>query len=149
MSFKDNECGSILILFAATLILLTVFLALSTDIALAFNKKDKLTEVGNLIRDARFDIGEELWNSNNPEFLLKEVAVDIAKKNGLKSNQVDVEWNITKNSSTHRMVNVKIIITDVYECTTLKMLGINELPIKVVIDGYQEKKGTMVWRPGW
>lgn len=146
---KKNESGDIIILFAGTLILLIVFLGLSTDVILAFNKRDRLIEIGNLMKDARFDLGEELWNSNYPESTLREITLDIAAKNGLNSEQVDVKWIPTRENETLRAADVKITLTDKYECTVLKMLGINELPIKVKIDGEQFKSGTRIWSPRW
>lgn len=145
---KKNERGNITILFAFILILLMVFLGLSIDVALAFNKRDKLIEVGNLIRDARFDLSEELWHAYYPESVLREIARDIAVKNNLSPNQVDVKWKETTYNTSQRVAQIDIIMTDVYKCTILKLFGVNELPIKVVIPGSQDKKANVVWRPG-
>ncbi|UPU39583.1 pilus assembly protein TadG-related protein [Erysipelothrix sp. Poltava] len=46
VNFKNEEDGNILIMFAFILMFLLGFVALSTDVVLAMNKKDKLTEVG-------------------------------------------------------------------------------------------------------
>ncbi|QQY80126.1 putative Flp pilus-assembly TadE/G-like protein [Keratinibaculum paraultunense] len=146
--FKKNEKGNITILFALTIMLLMVLLGLSIDVALAFNKRDKLIEVGNLIRDARFDLSEELWHAYYPESVLREIARDIAVKNNLSPNQVDVKWKETTYSTSQRVAQIDIIMTDVYECTILKLFGVNELPIKVIIPGSQDKKANVVWRPG-
>ena len=147
--FKKNEKGNITILFAFVLILLMVLLGLSIDVALAFNKRDKLIEVGNLIRDARFDLSEELWHAYYPESVLREIARDIAVKNNLSPNQVDVKWKETYNNTSKREAQIDVIMTDVYECTILKLFGVDELPIKVIIPGFQYKKANVVWRPGW
>ena len=120
-----------------------VLLGLSIDVALAFNKRDKLIEVGNLIRDARFDLSEELWHAYYPESVLREIARDIAVKNNLSPNQVDVKWKETTYSTSQRVAQIDIIMTDVYECTILKLFGVNELPIKVIIPGSQDKK--LMW----
>ncbi len=145
---KKNERGNITILFAFILILLMIFLGLSIDVALAFNKRDKLIEVGNLIRDARFDLSEELWHAYYPESVLREIARDIAVKNNLSPNQVDVKWKETTYNTSQRVAQIDIIMTDVYKCTILKLFGVNELPIKVLIPGSQDKKANVVWRPG-
>lgn len=145
---KKNERGNITILFAFILILLMIFLGLSIDVALAFNKRDKLIEVGNLIRDARFDLSEELWHAYYPESVLREIARDIAVKNNLSPNQVDVKWKETTYNTSQRVAQIDIIMTDVYKCTILKLFGVNELPIKVLIPGSQDKKANVVWRSG-
>lgn len=133
--FKNNENGDILILFAATLIVVLIFLGLSTDFLLAFNKRDKLVEIGKLIGEARVDLGEELWNSENPELLLKEIAWEIGKRNGLEREQVDAKWRVIRESNSYRVVNTSIELNDVYECSVLKIFGINELPMNVRMSG--------------
>ena len=60
VNFKNEEDGNILIMFAFILMFLLGFVALSTDVVLAMNKKDKLTEVAYLVREARLDITEEM-----------------------------------------------------------------------------------------
>ncbi|WP_350343110.1 hypothetical protein PRVXT_002390 [Proteinivorax tanatarense] len=144
---KKNESGDILVLFAGTFILLIVFLGLATDVVLAFNERDKLIEVGNLIRDARFDLSEELWNSYHPEQTMREIAQDIAEQNGLERNQVDVIWREVETTHRRRTADITVILTDTYQCTTLRMLGINELPIQVTIPGRQFKERNRVWSP--
>ncbi|WP_331836010.1 tight adherence pilus pseudopilin TadF [Erysipelothrix piscisicarius] len=63
VNFKNEEDGNILIMFAFILMFLLGFVALSTDVVLAMNKKDKLTEVAYLVREARLDITEEMLHS--------------------------------------------------------------------------------------
>ncbi len=148
--FRDSENGDILILFAGTLILVIVFLGLSTDVILAFNKRDKLVEVGRLMSEARVDLGEELWHSEDPQSTLREITWEIAEKNGLDKNQVDVKWIVRQQTNSYRASEINIILTDVYKCSTLKMIGINEFPIKVNIKGGQDKNtgGIPIWFPG-
>lgn len=147
-NMKRNENGDIIILFAGVIILLVVFLGLSTDVVLAFNKKSKLTEVGNLMKDARFDLGEELWQADYPEDKLREISLEISRRNGLRDDQVEVEWMPVRNDESIRQAQVKITLTDNYECTSLKIFGVNNLPIRVVIEGSQVKTGFNLWSPG-
>ncbi|MGJ0848067.1 TadE/TadG family type IV pilus assembly protein [Tissierella praeacuta] len=148
--FRNSEKGDILILFAGTLILVIIFLGLSTDVILAFNKRDKLVEIGKLMSEARVDLGEELWHSEEPQSTLREITWEIAKRNGLEMNQVDVKWIVKQETNSYRASEISIVLTDVYKCSTLKMIGINELPIKVNIKGGQDKHtgGTPIWLPG-
>lgn len=148
--FRNNENGDILLLFAGTLILVIVFLGLSTDVILAFNKRDKLIEIGKLISEARIDLGDEFWHSEDPQSTLKEIAWEIAKRNGLEKNQVDVKWIVKQEASNFRVIEINIVLNDVYKCSTLKMIGINELPITVKTKGAQDKYtgGVPIWRPG-
>lgn len=144
-----DEKGDIILLFAGTLIILIAFLALATDVVLAFTQRDRLREVGSIIRNTRLDIGEELWNSDNPEAELKKLADEIGRQNGLKSDQIHVRWKPVQRNMYKRVVDIRITLVDTYQCTTLKMLGINELPIRVDIDGYQAKRtSNIIWHPG-
>ena len=70
----NSEEGSVLVLFAATLSLLLVFVALSTDIILAYNHRDHLNEIGQMMREARFDFAEEIWSAYDPEAALAELS---------------------------------------------------------------------------
>lgn len=145
---RESENGDILVLFAGVIIILIMFLALSTDVILAYSKKDKLVEIGNLMKDARFDLGEELWNADVPQDKLREISWEIAKRNGLTVDQMKIEWTPVKNNPNIREAKTVVTLTDEYECTTLKMLGIDKLPIKVVVEGSQVKYGSMIWSPG-
>lgn len=147
-NMKRNENGDIIILFAFTIIILIGFLGLSTDVVLAFNKKSKLVEIGQLMKDARFDLGEELWQADYPEDKLREISLEISRRNGLSDDQVEIEWVPVKRNESIRQAKVKITLTDNYECTSLKILGINDLPIKVVTEGSQVKYGFNLWSPG-
>lgn len=145
---KKNENGDILVLFSGVIIILIIFLGLSTDVILAYSKKDKLVEIGNLMKDARFDLGEELWNADVPQDKLREISWEIAKRNGLTVDQMKIEWTPVKNNPNIREAKTVVTLTDEYECTALKMLGIDKLPIKVVVEGSQVKYGSMIWSPG-
>ena len=148
--FLKKEKGDVMILFAGVFIILLIFLGLSTDVILAFSQRDRLVEIGNSMRDARVDLGVEVWNSPYPEHLLRELTVDIGVRNGLRPDQITTKWNVKDETNTRRDVGVIIELTDVYECSTLKMLGIKELPIKVVIGGSQYRYAApYVWSPRW
>ncbi|HEY4537803.1 MAG TPA: hypothetical protein VIG45_05060 [Erysipelothrix sp.] len=145
---ENNEKGSVLVLFAATLSLLLVFVALSTDIILAYNRRDHLNEIGQMIREATHDFAEESWNAYNPEEMLTELAREIGRMNGLHDSQVRVEWHEATTSYVRRDARVDIIITDVYETSTLGMFGIREIPIKIDIKGIQFKSvSPSIWSP--
>lgn len=150
MDIKEikKEDGAILILFAVSLSFLIVFTALTTDIIFAYNRKDHLNEVGQMMREARFDFAEEVWNAYDPQAKLEEISRDIGRRNGLRDDQVQIIWQEVPLSRTRREAKIDVIITDTYETTTLKMLGIQEIPIKVVIKGHQSKyHGNGVWSP--
>ena len=149
----EKESGSVLIMFAFLFTFLMIFLALSTDIVMAFNHRDYLNEIGHMMREARFDLNEEIWNSEDPRGTLLEVSREIGRANGLRDDQIHVLWEETTNNPMQRNANVSVIIEDTYETSTLSMFGIKKLPIRVVIKGYQFKSlPPESWRPrrhGW
>ncbi|HEY4544503.1 MAG TPA: Tad domain-containing protein [Tissierellaceae bacterium] len=145
--YKDEQ-GDILILFAVALIMIILFIGLATDVILAYNKRDKIQEIGNIMVEARMDMGEEVWNSYNPEATLRDITNDIAIKNGIRTDQVEVYWEEDYLGPNRRQAIVTIDITDVYECAVLGMLGLREIPIHVRIRGIQHKgSGSGIWNP--
>lgn len=143
-----EEDGSVLVLFAATLSLLLVFVSLSTDIILAYNRRDHLNEVGQMMREARFDFAEEIWSAYDPEATLTEISREVGRMNGLRDEQVRVVWEEGYSGYNSRQAKVDVIITDVYHTSTLGMFGIKEIPIKVEIKGFQNTThGDGVWSP--
>lgn len=145
---QDNEEGSVLVLFAATLSLLLVFVALSTDIILAYNHRDHLNEIGQMMREARFDFAEEIWSAYDPEAALTELSREVGRMNGLRDDQVRVIWEEGYTRYNVREAKVNVIITDVYETSTLGLFGIKQIPIKVEIKGFQNTThGDGVWSP--
>ncbi|AZK44353.1 hypothetical protein EEI45_06000 [Erysipelothrix piscisicarius] len=141
VNFKNEEDGNILIMFAFILMFLLGCVALSTDVVLAMSKKDKLTEVAYLVREARLDITEEMLHSQQGQQIALDNAHEILKRNGIDPSQFELVWNEQRGMSPNGnyMISLTgtIILRDVYKTTTLKALGIDEFPIKVELPVWQ------------
>ena len=154
MNKIKSEQGDILILFAATLIMIIFFLAATSDIVLAFSKKERLEELADIMLELRIDASEELWNSESPAHLYNEYVQDIARKNNLRPDQVHIGWTDMPTQpgyeNNQRIIKVDVLLTDNYETSILKMFGIENLPIRVKKSGMQDKYTTapFIWRPG-
>ena len=145
--FKE-ERGDILILFAFSLIFLVGMVALGTDVGLLAVKRAQLMEVGQIMRDARLEQNELLWNASNPGQAFDQCVREYGIKNGLSSSQIQTTYQTVENTSTDRQYNVSIILHDTYHCTTLRLFGFNQIPINVTINGsaYEYNSGG-VWSP--
>ncbi len=159
------EKGELLILFSVVLVILLMFTGAATDFMLYSNKKDKIQEIAYLIKDTRYDLAEPLFNSNNPEGDLQEIANTIALQNGINPSNVKVKWNEQINNNGpviqsdpdedggfivgKRVATTIIEVSEVYDPVFLKMFNINEMPIKVTISDDLEKdtEHGYVWVP--
>ena len=143
-----NESGNILILFALTFTFLVGFISIAADVGLMYTERSKLLEIGNLMRDARFQQTEIIWNSNNPAYTFDSLVKEYGVKNGLSTSQIKTEYRVIENSYTTRRVEVDITLTSVYNCTTLRLFGYNNITITELIEGSGYKIRTpKVWRP--
>ncbi len=152
------EKGELMVLFSFVLILLLACIGFAADYSLYSNEKDKLTDIAYLIKDTRYDLAEPLFQSEDPEKDLKEIADNIAMANGINPSKVKVEWieDYSKyRKAEHgfikgaRTATTNIILENKYDPIFLKMFNINEIPIKVAISDkmVKENPNGYVWSP--
>ncbi|SDY72065.1 TadE/TadG family type IV pilus assembly protein [Tindallia californiensis] len=143
-----NEKGEVLVLFAIGFTILLLFTSLAIDFAMALVYRDRVKEVAVMARETRMDFGSvEMWNAADANVVYRELAVDIADRNGMKAVQVKTEYDETETTSSKRFAKANVIMTDTYECTALKIIGIDEIEIKVRVDGSQTNSGSNLWNP--
>ncbi|WP_415537165.1 pilus assembly protein TadG-related protein [Dehalobacter sp. 4CP] len=144
-----NEDGNITILFAVLLIVLFGFTGLVVDIGGMYLNRLHLFEVGQIIRDARFNETLAIDNSENPEATLNDIADTYAVLNGLDESQVSVDYYQTKLTETERNYELDINLTDTYDCVFIKIFGIDTQTINVTIHGTSTAaKSPRIWAPG-
>ena len=144
-----GERGDILILFALTLVFLVGMVALATDVGLLAIRRAQLMEVGQIMRDARLEQSEMIWNADNPGAAFDQIVREYGLKNGLRSDQIQTTYTVVENSSTRRESKVTMIFRDTYPCTTLRLFGFDRIPIVVKIDGSAMSYNSGgVWSPG-
>ncbi|MBE6829895.1 MAG: hypothetical protein E7519_06765 [Ruminococcaceae bacterium] len=147
-NFLYEERGDILILFALTLVFLVGMVALSTDVGLLAVRRAHLMEVGQVMRDARLEQSEMIWNANDPGATFDQFVRDYGIKNGLRSDQIKTTYKVVENSANRRECAVTMTLHDTYECTTLRLFGFDQVPITVKIDGSAYKyDNNGVWGP--
>jgi Flp pilus assembly protein TadG len=146
--FLTEEQGDILILFALSLVFLVGMVALATDIGLLAIKRAQLMEVGQIVRDARLEQTQLIWDANNPTQTFDQYVREYGIKNGLNSGQIETKYEVVDNTATRRESKVTIILHDTYQCTTLRLFGFNQIPINVTINGSAyEYNSNGVWSP--
>lgn len=144
-----EERGDILILFALTLVFLVGMVSLATDVGLLAIRRAQLMEVGQIMRDARLEQSELIWNADDPGTVFDQIVREYGLKNGLRSDQIQTTYAVVENSSTRRECKVTMIFRDTYSCTTLRLFGFDRIPIVVKIDGSAMSYNSGgVWRPG-
>lgn len=147
-SFIKEEKGDILVISVIMLTSIIIFISLSCDVGMMYMQRARILETAQLMRDTRFD--EEagnapLMNSDTPgKFSFLEMN-NIARLNDF-NGIVEIVYYEYKSSYKERKYKVRITLSDIYECTTLRLFGFNKIPIDVVIDGSGKKTG-LVWRP--
>lgn len=146
--FFRGERGDILVLFALTLVFLVGMVALATDVGLLAVKRAHLMEVGQIMRDARLEQSELVWDAQDPAAAFDNIVREYGEKNGLRDDQIETTYTTTQDTSTARACQVTMIFHDTYSCTTLRLFGYNHIPITVKIDGSATKSsGSGVWSP--
>ena len=146
--YIKRETGNILIIFAMTFTALVGFLGIATDVGLMYAQKTRLLEIANLIRDARFQQIEIIWNSTTPAATFDSIVREYGLKNGLNTSQITTQYVVKTNTTTTREVDVYIYITSTYNCSALKLFGYNNVTLKETIKGYAIKsKSPKVWKP--
>jgi len=154
--FKNEERGDILVLTAAMFTVFMLFLAVSTDIAMAYSKRAKMYEMGHVMRQTRFtkdvDTTSRFLNSNEPGKEYAKSFNEYARKNGFKG-KITVTYNEIHPKAFEykkREYTIDMKLEDVYETTMLRVVNINTLPITVIIrgSGYKWHGGqSKVWYP--
>ncbi|CDZ23480.1 putative membrane protein [[Clostridium] cellulosi] len=147
--YFSEERGNIAVLFAFVFIVLVGMAAMATDIGLLAIKRARLMEIGQIMRDARFEQSQLIWEADDPAQKFDEIVREYGIKNGLRDDQIQTEYTTVENSRTRRECKVVMKFTDTYKCTTLRLFGLNEVPIKVTINGSAyEQNSNGVWSPG-
>jgi hypothetical protein len=154
--FKNEERGDILVLTAAMFTVFMLFLSVATDLAMAYNKRAKMYEIGHVMRQTRFTKDQDtLSRFMNVEEPGKEYAKgfnEYARKNGFKG-KITVTYNETHPQAfgySKRQFTIDMKLEDVYETMILRVVNINELPITVVIRGSGHKwhgGKSKIWYP--
>lgn len=145
----NNERGNIAVISAFVFVALVGIAALATDIGLLAIKRARLMEIGQIMRDARFEQYQMIWEADDPAKAFDKIVREYGEKNGLRDNQIKTKYIAKKNDWNYRECEVYMYFTDTYKCTTLRIFGLDEVPINVTITGYAyENNDNGVWRPG-
>lgn len=147
--YFSEERGNIAVLFAFVFIVLVGMAAMATDVGLLAIKRARLMEIGQIMRDARFEQYQMIWEADDPAKKFDEIVREYGIKNGLRNDQIKTEYIKVADRWDYRECKVNMIFTDTYKCTTLRLFGLDEVPIKVTITGsaYESNTGG-VWSPG-
>lgn len=148
--FLKNEKGDILIIFALIFTLFLGFLAFVVDIGMMYLYRARMLEIAHIMRDTRFTknthITELIYNSNTPGKYLADMLSDYARKNGFRG-KITITFEEDVPTTNKRNYTIKIELEDEYKTTVLRALGINEMNVKITVNGSAWKEGTNIWYP--
>lgn len=153
--FKREENGGMMVLFACMFSVLILFLSFATDLAMMYGRRARMYEIGHVMRQARFTKDQNTFslflNSDNPGREYGRVFNEYARKNGFKGKITVTydEEHPSKFGYQRREFRLNMKLEEVYDTTTLKIIGIDKVPIVVNIKGYGHKtQGSgPIWYP--
>lgn len=148
--FKNNEKGDIILLYGLLFTFMVGFLSVSVDLGMMYIHRMRMLEIGNIMRETRFTKNQAtnstFLNSYEPGKLYAHVFNEYARKNGFKG-KVAVRYNESPPQKHRREYKLDMWLEDTYHTTTLRVIGIKELPIKVHIAGYGFSEQGSIWYP--
>ncbi len=155
-NFFRKEGGNFMVIFALVFPVILMLVGMTVDLCMVEYKRLKLEQVGQVLREIRFETQPLYTNALDPETTLNGICKEYAVKNGLDADQVSVEWGETYTMSgrggtcTRRDGTIVITLTDSYEYTFMKVFGFDKAEIDpVVINGtYYISNSGGVWYPG-
>lgn len=106
-----------------------------------------MMEIAQVMRDTRFtkdaSITDLILHSNYPGYTAFTYLVDQGRENGFKG-EISITYNEYKTTKNERRYNIDIKLQDTYNCTTMKLFGIDSFPITVEVAGSGYKENTVV-----
>lgn len=147
--FLKDEKGAIAVLFTGFIVIAMVLLGITVDAGRMYIQRAHLLEIGHIIRDARFNETIYINNSETPAVVFNNIARTYAVMNGLDASKVSTAYRQTELTNTRRAYEVDIFLNDTYQCTFLKLAGLDEEEINVTIRGSAWlENSNRVWAPG-
>lgn len=146
---SSKEDGNILILFAGFLVLLIFMIGIMLDLGMIYMKRNELTDLCQLAREERFSRQDTIRYSDDPGAETYKIIWDCLQKNGFKGDvkvyfrEEQPEWN-------YRYYKVRIVLSDDYHYTFLRLFHLDTQQITVFFDGdetYGEGGNDMIWHP--
>ena len=152
----SGERGSIIAMFAASLVFLIFFVGLAVDVSMVLWQKNRLSNAAQMVKNNRFVYQESIRYAQNPGDEFAHRAQETLKANGYKGSG-DISFNEYKQSNDERKVAIKVTLNDQANTYFLRLFSKDTIPISSSIEfedtyGYykenpSDSSGNVVWHP--
>ena len=161
---RRQEHGSVIVIFALSLVTLLTFVSLAIDIGMVRMKQTAMMDLCQQMRKARLDAKDYIMNADNPALMIYEISNQCAIANGFIGDlkvyyREDTDPLLSAPGWVDRRTyDVRIELQQEYRCAFAAafITGSGTLQITVYLDGGEQKtsgkdkweKTVPVWYPG-
>ncbi len=148
---RDDEEGSILVLFSASLFLLIFFAGIAIDLSMYYTKKTDLENLCKILREDRFTYQDTIRYSSNPGITCYNIMSDTMTENNFKGGiTVYFKEDPYPALANYRKYHIRMEVSEEFEFHFLRLFGLTQVVVKAHIDGeqnYGDGGNDMIWHP--
>lgn len=150
---RQQEKGSVIVIFALSLVTLLAFVSLAIDIGMVNMKRAAMMDLCQQMRRARLDAKEYIMNAKNPALMIYEISNQCAVANGFQGDlkvyyKEDSDPAVpTSDWVDRRTYTVRIELKQKYQFAFAAALfaGPGSQEIVVYLDGGEEKTSGVIY----
>lgn len=164
-TYRQQEKGDVIVIFALSLVMLLAFVSLAIDIGMISMKQAAMMDLCQQMRKARLDAKDYIMNADDPARMIYEISNQCAIDNGFRG-ELKVYYKEdtdpvapTSNWVDRRRYKVRVELKQEYQFAFAAAIfaGPDSQKITVYLDGGEQKTSSfeavgmgtvMVWRPG-
>ena len=147
--FFIKEEGNVLMIFAASMILIAFFIGICLDLSIVYMEHNSMQSMLQIIREERFTFQETIRYADNPAVTTYKIVNEAAEKNGFEG-KLKVYFYEEEPSHNYRRYQVRIVLTKESPLYFGKIFGLNTVTLNAGLDGgesYGEGFADIVWHP--
>ena len=130
---EDGESGSILVMFACSLIVLVFFIGLTIDVSMVLWQKGQLVNDAQLIKNNRFVYQESVRYADKPGEEFEKRALQTLKLNNYEGSG-KIYFNEYSHKEEERKVKVRVELNKNANTYFFQVFGVKSIPISTSID---------------
>lgn len=144
-----SEDGSVILLFAACLVVLIFFVGIAIDLSMAYMQRNDLENLCQLIRQDRFTYQDTIRYADNPGASMYQVVSNTMADNGFDGT-ITVYFYEKNPEANYRYYRTRVKLEKEFTFYFLRLFGADHATIAVSVDGgetYGEGMTDVVWHP--
>lgn len=142
-----SEEGSILLTFAAAMVVLCFFIGIALDISLIYMDRNSMQNIAQIMREERFTFQDTVRYADNPAQTAYELVYESAVANGFDGT-VKFYFLEEEPQSNYRSYKMRIVLQDQSPYHFGRIFGLETIGLEVTLDGgesYGEGASDVVW----